>query len=175
MASLNTSLLMTLLADAEATDGGAVFQPKPLITIREFLLSGTGAGKADVSYGPKRRTLASGIAEELDLRGGLLDMNGNAAVFVRVNLLYVRSVALKTDAGAVLEIGGTIGTVENFKLFKSTDDIYKLGPGGLFLVYEPSAAALPTVAGTEDLLRIANVSSPAASISYDILIVGGSA
>ena len=175
MPSLNTSLILSLLADAQQTDGGAVFQPRPLITLREHLLSGVGAGKADVSYGPARRTLAGGASEELDLQGTLKDMNNNAAIFARVHLFYFRNTKLNTDVGATLEVGGVIGTVENFKLFKSTDDIAEVGPAGLIIMLEPSAAGRPVTAGTNDLLRIANVSSPSVSISYDILIVGASA
>lgn len=172
--SLNTTMVLSLLADSQKTDGGAVYAPRPLITLRKALLNGVGAGKANVVYGPKRRTLASGTAEELDLSGSLTDPHGDPAVFARVHLLYIYNTKKETDVGANLELGGVVGTVENWKLFKSTDDIYILGPGGMFLIFEPSAAGKVVTATTEDLLRIANVSSPAASISYDILVVGAS-
>jgi hypothetical protein len=174
VSSLNTNVLLQILADLQKTDGGVILEPRATITVKESLLNGTIAGEANKAYGPARRTLAGGVSEELDLAGGSLkDQFGDALTFSRVNLLYVRNTKAKTDVGAVLEIGGMVGTaVEQFLLFKDDEDIYKLGPGGIFFVYEPSNAGLPVTAVTADLLRIANVSSPSVSISYDILIAG---
>lgn len=173
MSTLNTSILLQLLADLKREDGGVVFQPRPIVTVRYGWVDGSAVDQANRVYGPTTRTLASAAVEELDLAGGSLkDMHGDALTFTKVKMLFIRNKAKSDAVGAVLEVGGVVGTVENFLLFKSTDDIYKLGPGAFFCVGEPSAAGLPVTAGTGDLLRIANVSSPGVSISYEILIIG---
>lgn len=172
---LNTFVLLQVLSDLQDTGGGAILDDTRVpLTLRESMIDGDDYGKANKVYGPIRRTLAGGAAEELDLAGGSLkDRKGNALTFTKVRLLLVINVKSKDTVGATFEIGGSIGTAgENFLLFKAENDVYELGPGAIFFIYEPSAAGLPVTAGTGDLLRIANVSSPSISMSYDILIIG---
>jgi hypothetical protein len=166
--TLKETLTFQLLTDLQKTDAGVTLQPRPVTTKSDVLTDGTDADEANKVYGPVRRTLAGGANEELDLSGSLTDIFGDTVVLTKVKGLLIHNT--KTDVGAKLEIGGSAANA--FLLFKAANDIYTLGPNGIFFVWEPSLAGLTVTAGTGDLLKINNVSSPSVSIDYDIVVVG---
>jgi len=170
--SLVTTLTLGLLMDLRKTFSGQELQPRPLITLDDALADGTDLDEANKLYGPKRRTLAGGASETLDLSGTgtgagtLQDVFGDYVQFTKVKALVIHNTNLV--AGNVLEIGGA--AANTFMLFDNATDIYQLGPNGIFFVWEPSLAGLAVTAGTADLLKI-NVPGGTA-IDYDIAILG---
>ena len=164
--SLTSTLTMMLLADLRKTVAGDELQPRKTMTLSDSLADGTDLDEANKVY-TARRTLAGAASEEIDLAGTLTDLFGDSVVATKVKALVIHN--LKTDVGAKLEIGGAAANA--FPLFKATNDIYTLGPNGIFFIWEPSAAGLPVAAGTGDLLKIANISSPSVSIDYDIMMI----
>lgn len=113
-----------------------------------------------------RRTLASGASETLDLSGpGLKDAFGDNLVLDKVKAIIVVGAA---DNTTVL----TVGNVANGLIapFLAASDGVIVPPGGIFLCATPDTDGFGVVAGTRDLLRIANAAGAAAT--YDVAIVG---
>ena len=136
-------------------------------SIADSFASGTVVDTADLAWWDGSRSLAA-TSENLDLAGGLTDPFGNTLTFARIKGLYIKNNS--TTAGETLKIGGHATAA--FLLFDDATDIYELGPDGIFLIWEPSATALPVTATTADLLKI---DSGAATLTYDICIIGASA
>ena len=128
--------------------------------------NGTGAVDTSDLLFTDTRTLAT-TSESLDLAGGLTDSFGNALTFARVKCLLIHNKS--TTVGQTVTIGGAASN--QFLLFADATDKYVLGPNGIFLFWEPSAAGKVVTASTGDLLKI----ETSASISYDIVIIGSSA
>jgi hypothetical protein len=134
-------------------------------SVIDELASGTGLDQADRIW-HDRRTLAA-AAEDLDLAGSLTNAFGVTATFAKVKGLLIKN--RNTTAGHVLSIGGDAASLA---LFTAVNDIYPLGPDGVFFIWEPSAAGKAVTAGTGDLLQI---DAGANTISYDIIVIGTSA
>ena len=106
--------------------------------------------------------------ENLDLAGGLTDAFGVTLTFAKIKAIAIHN--LSVTPGEVLKIGGHASAA--FPLFDNATDIYPLGPNGIFFIWEPSLAGKVVTATTADLLKI---DSGAATIQYDIVIIGTSA
>jgi len=133
----------------------------------DALSDGTGAVDTGDLVWSDRRSLAS-TTESLDLAGGLTDSFGAAITFARIKMIAIKN--NNTSVGHNLIIGGAASN--QFLLFTDSSDKYTLGPNGVFLVWEPSAAAKAVTASTGDLLKIDSGSN---TVSYDIIIIGSSA
>lgn len=165
--SLQTSLFFRILLNHDVTVQGSPGTFAPEYIFNDILADGTGLDQADVPWYDKARSLAA-TSENLDLASGsLTDGYGNTATFAKLKMLYIKN--LSTTAGETLKIGG--GT-NPFLLFDDGSDIYDLGPNGIYFVWEPSLAGLPVTAATGDILKI---DSGAATLTYDIAMVGASA
>lgn len=126
------------------------------------LTDGVGLGQANVVY---RGVISvpNGAPVSLDLNGGgLTQPNGAAANFVKLAAVIVFNDS--TTAGEVLTVGGGTNAVANVS--------GTVGPGGIFVLYEPSLAALPVTAGTGDILKFTSASG---TISVRVLLLGRSA
>lgn len=135
------------------------------------LAAGAGAGQAD-RFWSDTRTLTASANEDLDLAGAaLLDAFGVAVTFARVKALVVIAAPGNTN-NVVVGAAGANPWIGAFNAAGTTT----LKPGGAMALFCSSAdpVAWPVVAGTGDLLRIAN-SGAGSSVSYDIAIVGASA
>lgn len=131
------------------------------------LSNGTGAvDTADMLFADQR-TLAA-TTENLDLAGGLTDVFGNTLTFARIKLLLVHNT--NTTAGNNLKIGGAASNA--FLLFDNATDIKPVGPNGIALFWEPSAAGMAVTASTGDILKM---DAGASTIVYKIVIIGSSA
>lgn len=167
--AVTTSISVALRANEQST---ADFGTASLPHVAEFLLdltSGTIDNKADVVWSDQR-TLA-GASEQLDLRGVLTAALGGAALsLVEVRAIWIRNRA--TAAASVLLVGG--GANPAFSgLFGATGDIIKVPAGGCFLWVAPlDGGGLATTAGTADMLTI---DAGAATITYDVMVLGVSA
>lgn len=132
----------------------------------DSLADGTGAVDTGDLMWSDTRTLAT-TSENLDLAGSLTNAFGATVTFARVKAVLIHNKS--TTVGQTVTIGGAASN--QFLLFTDASDKYTLGPNGVFLIWEPSAAGKVVTAGTGDSLKI----ETSASITYDIVIIGSSA
>jgi hypothetical protein len=168
--SLTSSLSAAVgFTQSSALDLGTASLP---VSVRAAvqLVSGTGAGQADLVFSDRRSIAASGT-EGLDLAGTLTDAFGATLTFVKIKGLYVRADAANTNNVVV----GADGTSPWTTLLNSTGTV-TLRPGAFFLAAAGSADATGygVTASTGDILKVANSSSGTA-VSYDIVVIGTSA
>lgn len=135
----------------------------------DALVQGTGLDQADLLW-HDRRTLAGGASEELDLTGGLTaSVSGAALTFARVKGIVLKNRSLATDA--TLSVGGAASQAFS-ACFGAGDDVLKIGPDGLVVLWNPSAAGYAVTDGSSDRLKFA--AAGAGSLEYDVLIFGAS-
>jgi hypothetical protein len=151
--------------------GGPIYTPELLAAID--LASGTGANQSDLIFADER-TVASASNDDLDLAGVLLPAFGSTLAFVNITAIMVvnrpRTGAANTTN---LTIGGGTNAFVGF-LGGTTPTIGPIRPGGVVLLSCGAATGIgAVVAGTGDILRIAN--SAGAAATYQIMIVGRSA
>ncbi len=128
---------------------------------------GTGKDQCDLLW-HDQRTLAA-TSEDLDLTGTETGIFSATADFVKVKGLFIKNTS--TTAGENLSIGGAAGT-QFVNWVSNADDEIVIGPDGIFALWNPSAAGYAVGAGASDLLKI---DSGAATIIYDIVVVGTTA
>lgn len=130
---------------------------------------GAGAGAVNVQWSD-RRTINASSNEDLDLAGSLANLLG-AAVFARVKaILIVAADANPTDG--VLRVTRPASAGVAFPNITAGDSIFPdIGPGGVRLLAEKTAAGVVVTATTADLINIANTSGTAAA-TYDIFVLG---
>lgn len=144
----------------------------PIVEKIQKLADGTTENKADLLYAAER-TVASASNDDIDLSGVLTDAFGvtiSAAEIVAVLIINkpVTGAANTTD----LTIGA--GTNPFIGFLGATDTVGPIKPEGLFMVAAGDAAGVgAVVAGTGDILRVAN--SSGASASYQIAVIARSA
>ena len=130
------------------------------------LPDGTGASQQDVVFTDTR--IAAAAVDDLDLRGGLnSQLTGLALQFVEVTTLAIRNTS--TVSGEFLLVGA--GSNPWITWLGATGDILRIGPGGILRVSSP-IDGFATTAATADILRI---DPGAATITYDIMLLGRSA
>lgn len=133
------------------------------------LTSGTGLDQADLLF-TDHRTINASSNDDIDLAGVLSSAFGATITYAElVAILIIADTANVSN----LTIGGGSNPVVGF-LGGTTPTVGPLRPGGIFLLASPDAAGIgAVVAGTGDILRIANGSGGTAG--YDIVILGRSA
>lgn len=142
----------------------------PLAYAKEWVLaSGTAANQADKVF-HDQRTLAASATENLDLAGVLTDALGATLTFLRVKGIVVYAAAANTNN---VEVGGVVNGLAGWVGDAATDKVI-VRPGGLLAVFAPDATAYAVVAGTGDLLRVANAGAGTA-VTYDVIVLGASA
>lgn len=133
----------------------------------DSLASGTGLDQADRIFHDSR-SISTGANDDLDLAGGLTDAFGTTLTFVKIKGIFIKNTA--TTAGEILNVGG--GSAHFINWIGAAGDIVKIGPDGLFVLWNPSAAGYAVTATTADILRITNAG--AGTIVYQIILVGTS-
>lgn len=129
------------------------------------IVNGIGVGQANEFYFAER-TLASGVAEDLDFSGPLLDLFGDAFVLVKLKAIIIGNKAANTTNLTVSR-----PAANGVALFGAASDALAIiPPGYAFLYMNGSAAGLAVTAGTADLVNIAN--SAGASAIYDVVGIG---
>lgn len=128
--------------------------------------TGTGLSQADVIFSDTRSTAAT---DSLDMvGGGLLDNLGNVWAPARIKGLIV--VAAAANTGNVLLRRPAAATGVPF--FTAAGDEVPIHPGGMVIVWAPSAAGYVVTASTGDIIEVA---ASAGTVTYDIIIIGASA
>ncbi len=169
---LAVQLTATQTGSVAAPDLGLLSQVTHQVPLSNVvdLVSGTGAGAADVLYSDTG-TLAASANTDLDLSGALANAIGGTSVFARVKGLYIAASAANTNNVVV----GAAATNAWATLLNAAGTV-TLRPGEFMLIACGAADATghTVTAGTGDLLRIAN-SGAGTSVTYSIAIIGCSA
>lgn len=129
------------------------------------LADGAGISAANLVY-QDSVTLAAGGATLLDLTA-LTDSVGGAVAFARLKLIYLRNKS--SVAGDNLQLGGTVSNGLS-TLYVGTNAGQLIGPGGVALLVNPSAAGWAVTNATADILRVGNPGANA--IPYDLVLIG---
>ena len=108
---------------------------------------GTGSNRVDAVYFRAPAALAS---TDIDLRGSLTSLDGTTITFPVVVGIFIRNHST-TDA-EILTIGGSTNPFISW--LAASGDGVKLGPGGLFALWNPQVG-YATTAATADILTIA--------------------
>ena len=128
---------------------------------------GTGLDQADIMWHDSR-TLAA-TSEDLDLAGTLTGSFGTTVTFAKVKGILIKNTS--TTATEILSVGGAAGN-QFVNWVSATNDEINIGPNGVFLLFNPSAAGYAVTAGTGDLLKI---DAGADTITYEITVWGTTA
>jgi hypothetical protein len=137
-------------------------------TSQTDLISGTGAGAADMQWSDTITLAASGTAD-LDLAGSLTGPFGSTLAFARIKGLLV-----KASAGNTNNVNITKPASNGVPLFLGTTGGVPVKPGGLFLWVAPDATGIAVTATTGDLITFTN-SGGTTGVTYDVVIIGASA
>lgn len=158
--SLNTAINLS-----NSLDVGSVTYPINFTSSTTFS-NGTGDDQANRAF-VDTRTLAASSSEELDLAGGLTDAFGNTLTFTKVKALIITAADANTNQ---VHVGGAASNgITSFCV--AANDIMRVMPGGTLAMIAPQNAGYFVVAGTGDLLKIAN-SAGGTSVTYTIIIIG---
>jgi len=131
------------------------------ISKSQTLANGTGANQANQIWSDTRSVAAA--PENLDLAAVLVDAFGDTLTFTKVKMLMVHNKS--TTPGEDLTLSGNF--VDN-DMLGGADSTIVLGPGGICLLTSP-VDGFTVTATTGDILT---VDPGAATIAYDVLIVG---
>lgn len=148
--------------------GGPTIKDHNTFTLADSLANGTGIDSADLLWHDVR-ALSATSSETIDLAGGITDQFGATVTFARIRGMIIRNQT--TTANAVLDIGGASSN-EWTGWVGAAGDIVKVGPDGVMMIWNPSAAGFAVTAGTGDVLKINNGS--AVDITYQIVLIGSS-
>ena len=135
-------------------------------SFRDSLATGTGLDQADRMW-HDQRTLTS-ESEELDLAAGLTDGLGETITFAKVKCIAIFNLS---TAGS-LTVGGSATEVAFVNWVSDFSDKIVIGPGGCFLLWNPSLAGYVVTPTSGDKLKI---NSGAETLTYDIIIIGTAA
>jgi hypothetical protein len=141
----------------------------PLVyTSQTDLISGTGAGAADMQWSDTRTLAASGT-EDLDLSGSLTGPFGTTLAFARIKGLLIKAAAANTNNVQLIRPSST-----GVPLFLAAGDGISIKPGGLFLWVAPDATGIAVTNSTGDSITLTN-SGGTTGVTYDIVVIGASA
>lgn len=128
---------------------------------------GVGSGQANLLFSPAAdRVIAASANDDLDLSGALTGVFGVLLAFTAVRAIVIKAAAANINN---LIIGGA--PANGFLgPFGAAAHTIVLRPGEEFVISNRNAG-WPVVAGTGDILRIAN-GGAGSSVSYQIAIIG---
>ena len=164
--SLATTLILKLTSTLTSTLDLGDAKDRVMRDLSDTLAIGTGADQSNRQW-HDQRTLAASGTDNLDLSGGLTDGFGASLVFARVTCILIENTT--TTAGYTLQVGGAASNPIS-TIFANTSDILIIGPGGIQLLWNPSAAGYAITAGSADVLKVYNPS--AGNVTYNITIIG---
>lgn len=172
-----TALAQLIWTLTNPLDQSTPTDTKTLTITAGSFTSGTGLNQVNQLW-HDRRTLASSASENIDLYdfGPSNDSLGIALTQVKLKVLCIYNRIL--TAGENLKIGGEgsgASWQSFFQVSGSASDTAGgiLGPGGLFLIVNPSLAAYTVADTSNHLLKITN--SGSGGIDYDIIVMGTNA
>lgn len=159
--ALNVSSRLTADADLDAD---AVREVRKVYDVT--LRNGTGPGQAAKLYADENNLGASANID-IDLAGALSDGIGGTAVFGAIKGLVVY--ALPTNVNNVV-IGAA--AANPWTALLGATHTAQVKPGTTLAVFvDEDSAGYPVVAGTGDILRVANGGAGTA-VDYEIIIIG---
>lgn len=127
--------------------------------------NGTGADQDNMIWSDTR-TISASSTDDLDLYGGLTNAFGDSISFTCIKGLMIFASAANTNN---VLVGGDAAAIVNW--VGNANDIIVVKPGGIFFLYDPSAAGYGVTNTSADVLQIAN-SSSGSGVDYDIIIIG---
>lgn len=139
----------------------------PLAIDQSFVFTdGVGANQVKAAWSDKR-TIAASASESLDLSGVLTDEFGVVVLLSKLKMLMIIA-----DAGNVNDVvvgGAALNALST--PFGTAADKLKVKPGGMVLLVAPDANGYAVIAGTGDLLQVAN-SGGTTGVTYQIGVLG---
>ena len=161
---------VTLRVESDLTSALDLTTPVSAIdySVRTDLVSGTGAGAADMQWSDQRTLAASGT-EDLDLAASLTGPLGTTLTFARIKGLFVKAAAANTNDVVVSR-----PAANGVPIFSAAGDAISVKPGGWFGWVAPNATGVAVTADTGDLITVTN-SAAGTSVTYDVIILGASA
>lgn len=154
--------------ESSVLDLGTASMPHRL-AIQLALATGTGDNQFDIAWSDTRTLTAT--SEDLDLSGALTGALGSTFSAVEVGLILIRNRA--TAAASRLLVGAGSSNPVFAGYLGSGNDIRKVGAGGFDLWVAPLDGGGMTVTNSSaDKLKI---DAGAATITYDIIVLGRSA
>ncbi len=154
-----------ILTPATALDLSTPTDKLNINTILE-LANGVGLNQADQLW-HDQRTLAPSANEDLDLAGSLVDAFGATLTFTAIKGMIFKAAVGNTNNVQV----GNSGVNGFINWVGDTSDLINIKPGGIFCLFDPTAAGYAVTGGTGDLLKVTN-SGAGTSVTYDVVLVG---
>lgn len=167
--SLATTLIVKLTSTLTSTLDLGDARDRVMRDLSDTLAIGTGADQSNRQW-HDQRTLAESGTDNLDLSGGLTDGFGASLLFARVACILIENTC--PSVGHTLQVGGAASNPIS-TIFANTSDIITIGPSGILLLWNPSAAGYAITAGSADVLKIHNPS--VGEVTYNITIIGSTA
>ena len=163
--ALTTSITVTISASASAALDLVNKVSNLLKTYPLSMDSGVGMNQADVIFSDTRSMSAP---DSLDMvGGGLLDNLGQVWAPARIKAIIVAAAAANTG-NVLLSRPASNGV----PFMSAAGDEIPIHPGGMALIWAPSAAGFVVTAATADLILL---TPSAGTLTYDIIIIGASA
>lgn len=166
MTSLNTTVRASISAVSKKSLDGRDITDRLPDSADILLGSGTGYGKADISF-MDQRALASATSENIDLSGVLVDGFGQTINAAKVKAIEIENPEASTTN---ITVGGAASNTWTGPFADPTDAIV-LKPGDRFVA--ASRTGWTVTASTGDILKIAN--GAGAGANYNIKIIAASA
>jgi len=162
-------IVATITANIESSGSKSLDLSTPsdrvaLATSTYSFADGTGALSAEQHY-HDRITLTHGASTEVDLFDTLLDAFGDTVSFTKIKVLY-----LKNNSDAATLIYGH-SAANALAIMETVGDGGLIGPGGVLLLINPSAAGFACSAGN-DLLKLEHDDADASDMDVDLYVLG---
>lgn len=133
---------------------------------QQYVIANGVSAHQDNMFWADTRTLTASSSDSLDLFGGIINSFGDTINFTQINGIFIFANSLNTNN---LIIGNGTNPFVNW-VGAGTHTI-TVKPGGMFALYDPSAAGYAVTNTTADTLKITN-SSSGTSVTYDIMLIG---
>jgi hypothetical protein len=163
--SLTTKFNIDLIALLVSTLDLSASRNQLEATQRIEWANGAGLNQANLIFQDRLTVTAAG-EQLLDLTA-LTDSLGGSVAFARIKAIYL--VNRSVTAGDNLQLGGTVSNGLS-TLYVGTNAGQLIGPGGIALLVNPSAAGWAVTAASADILRIGNPGTN--SIDCDLVLIG---
>ena len=164
--SMTTSLQLMARAVLNGTADLGTPTTTETFTGSDTLASGTGLDQADQVWSDSG-TLSSTASATLDIAGGLTNNLGETVTFAIVKGLAIS--VTSTNTTDIMSVGGAASNAWETWV-GAAGDVVKVGPGGVLLNWNPSAAGFAVTAGSADQLKLTNTGTN--TLSYNVWICG---
>lgn len=138
------------------------------LDVAVLLRNGVASGQASKLWYDGARSIAPSGTDDLDLSGTLVNRFNEAVVFTAVKAVFIRA-----DRANVNNVVVGAAAANPWTAVLNATGTLTLRPGAVnsLVADQASNTGYPVVAGTGDILRVAN-SAAGTAVLYDIAIVG---